>query len=83
MHLTGDVGGAMGEPPSRQVGVCERSSSTWRFRRVCDRRSRRVSSALPAALFTGAEENEIKSGDKVLLTGFGSGLNSLFTGIVW
>lgn len=42
-----------------------------------------VSAALPAALVKGAEEKGMKSGDKVLLTAFGSGLNSIFTGIEW
>lgn len=42
-----------------------------------------VSAALPAALIRGAETKGMKSGDKVLLTAFGSGLNSIFTGITW
>lgn len=42
-----------------------------------------VSAALPAALITGAKEKGMKPGDKVLLTGFGSGLNSIFSGIEW
>jgi 3-oxoacyl-[acyl-carrier-protein] synthase-3 len=42
-----------------------------------------VSAALPTCLAMGAEKKGMKSGDKVLLTAFGSGLNSIFTGIVW
>lgn len=42
-----------------------------------------VSAALPSALVLGAEEKQIKSGEKVLLTAFGSGLNCRFLGIVW
>jgi 3-oxoacyl-[acyl-carrier-protein] synthase-3 len=42
-----------------------------------------VSSALPACLAIGAEKKGMQQGDKVLLTAFGSGLNSIFTGIVW
>ncbi|MCB0330261.1 MAG: 3-oxoacyl-ACP synthase III [Bdellovibrionales bacterium] len=42
-----------------------------------------VSASLPAAFFTGIEEKGIKEGEKILLTGFGSGLNSIFTGIEW
>lgn len=42
-----------------------------------------VSAALPAALITGVEEGVLDSGDKVLLTAFGSGLNSIFLGIEW
>ncbi len=42
-----------------------------------------VSAALPTCLAMGAKEKGMKSGEKVLLTAFGSGLNSIFTGIVW
>lgn len=42
-----------------------------------------ASAAVPTALIMGAAEKGIKSGEKVVLTGFGSGLNSLFLGIEW
>jgi 3-oxoacyl-[acyl-carrier-protein] synthase III len=46
-----------------------------------------VSAALPTALALGIAEktanNSLKSGDKILLTAFGSGLNAIFTGIEW
>jgi 3-oxoacyl-[acyl-carrier-protein] synthase III len=42
-----------------------------------------VSAALPLALITGAAEKDMKTGEKVLLTAFGSGLNSIFSGIIW
>jgi len=42
-----------------------------------------VSAALPAGFITGTKEKSIKNGDKILFTGFGSGLNSIFTGIEW
>lgn len=42
-----------------------------------------VSAALPSALAIGSEEKNIQPGEKVLLTAFGSGLNSIFFGIVW
>jgi len=42
-----------------------------------------VSAALPAALAIGAEEKAIKPGEKVLLTAFGSGLNTRFLGFEW
>ncbi|RIL10059.1 MAG: 3-oxoacyl-ACP synthase III [Proteobacteria bacterium] len=42
-----------------------------------------VSAALPAALAIGADEKPLKRGDRVLLTAYGSGLNSIFTGIEW
>lgn len=42
-----------------------------------------VSAALPTALTIGIEARNFKRGDKAVLTGFGSGLNSLFMGIEW
>ena len=42
-----------------------------------------VSAALPAALAIGAEEKAIQPGQKVLLTAFGSGLNTRFLGFEW
>jgi 3-oxoacyl-[acyl-carrier-protein] synthase III len=42
-----------------------------------------VSSALPTAFFKGIKEKPVAVGEKVLLLGFGSGLNSIFTGIEW
>ena len=42
-----------------------------------------VSAALPAALAIGVDEKGIKPGEKVLLTAFGSGLNTRFLGFEW
>lgn len=42
-----------------------------------------VSAALPAALAIGGDEKGIKPGEKVLLTAFGSGLNTRFLGFEW
>ena len=42
-----------------------------------------VSAALPSALFTAAEQDVFQEGQKILLTAFGSGLNAMFTGLVW
>ena len=42
-----------------------------------------VSAALPAALAIGADEKGLKPGEKVLLTAFGSGLNTRFLGFEW
>lgn len=42
-----------------------------------------ASAALPTALIMAAEERAYQKGDKVMLTGYGSGLNSLFMGIEW
>lgn len=50
---------------------------------VYERYGNLVSAALPSAVFTAAEEGVFSEGDKIMLTGFGSGLNSIFTGLVW
>ena len=42
-----------------------------------------VSAALPVAFAEGVVDKDVKKGDKILLTGFGSGLNSLFVGVEW
>ena len=42
-----------------------------------------VSAALPVAFAEGVAERNVKPGEKILLTGFGSGLNSLFVGVEW
>lgn len=42
-----------------------------------------VSAACPTAFAIGVEKKGIKKGDKIMLTGFGSGLNALFLGIEW
>jgi 3-oxoacyl-[acyl-carrier-protein] synthase-3 len=42
-----------------------------------------ASAALPAALAIGIGQKRVASGEKVLLTAFGSGLNSLFLGVEW
>ena len=42
-----------------------------------------VSAALPAALAIGADEKNIQPEQKVLLTAFGSGLNTRFLGFQW
>jgi acyl-CoA:acyl-CoA alkyltransferase len=50
---------------------------------VYQRYGNMVSAALPSALITYANENTLQAGDKILLTAFGSGLNAMFTGLVW
>lgn len=42
-----------------------------------------VSAALPTAFSMGIEQKGMNTGDKVLLTAFGSGLNSIFLGVEW
>jgi 3-oxoacyl-[acyl-carrier-protein] synthase-3 len=50
---------------------------------IYNRYGNMVSAALPAALAIGAEEKKIQPGEKVLLTAFGSGLNTRFLGFEW
>jgi len=50
---------------------------------VYPRYGNQVSAALPTALIEGTKERAAQSGDKLLLTAFGSGLNAIFTGIEW
>jgi len=42
-----------------------------------------ASAALPTALVLGAAEKNIQPGEKIVMTGFGSGLNALFLGLEW
>ena len=42
-----------------------------------------VSASLPVAFAEGVKDKAVKEGEKILLTGFGSGLNSLFVGVEW
>ncbi len=42
-----------------------------------------VSAALPSALVIGSEQKPLNEGDKVVLLGYGSGLQSIFTALVW
>jgi 3-oxoacyl-[acyl-carrier-protein] synthase III len=42
-----------------------------------------ASAALPTALVLGSREKTMRTGEKVVLTGFGSGLNAMFMGIEW
>ena len=42
-----------------------------------------VSAAVPTALALAVPERDIKRGDKIALLGYGSGLNALFSGVIW
>jgi 3-oxoacyl-[acyl-carrier-protein] synthase III len=50
---------------------------------IYQNRGNLISAALPTAFAIGVEEKGIKKGDKIVMTGFGSGLNSLFLGVEW
>lgn len=72
------VGKQVNESFYREMGLDLEKEFT-----VYQRYGNLVSAALPLCFITGAEEKGMKEGEKVLLTAFGSGLNSIFTGIVW
>lgn len=42
-----------------------------------------VSAAMPSAFADAAEQNKYMTGDKILLTAYGSGLNTVFSGVIW
>jgi 3-oxoacyl-[acyl-carrier-protein] synthase-3 len=42
-----------------------------------------VSAALPSTMIHGVESGYLTPGSKALLTGFGSGLNAIFTAVSW
>jgi 3-oxoacyl-[acyl-carrier-protein] synthase-3 len=50
---------------------------------IYQNRGNLISAALPTAFAVGVEEKGIKKGEKIVMTGFGSGLNSLFLGVEW
>jgi 3-oxoacyl-[acyl-carrier-protein] synthase-3 len=50
---------------------------------ISQNRGNLVSAALPTAFAIGVDQKGTKKGDKIVLTGFGSGLNALFLGIEW
>jgi 3-oxoacyl-[acyl-carrier-protein] synthase-3 len=50
---------------------------------IYQNRGNLVSAACPTATAIGIEQKGVKKGDKIMMTGFGSGLNSLFLGIQW
>ena len=72
------VGRQAGEDFYRTMGLPIEKEYT-----VYQRFGNLVSAALPLALILGANDGVLASGDKVLLTGFGSGLNAIFTGLEW
>lgn len=50
---------------------------------VYSRLGNMISAAMPAAWFSAADEGYIKEGTKNVLTAFGSGLNTLFSAVIW
>ena len=50
---------------------------------IYPRYGNQVSAAMPTSFALGLEECRVQNGDKILLAGFGSGLNTVFTGIEW
>lgn len=78
-HLVShQVGKQLNEAFFRQIGLDNKKEFV-----IYPRYGNLVSAALPAAVCIGAKEVPFKKGAKVLLTGFGSGLNTFFTGMEW
>lgn len=50
---------------------------------IYQRYGNQVSAALPSTMTLGLNSGMLKSGGKALLTGFGSGLNAIFTAVSW
>ncbi len=72
------VGRQVNEAFYREMGLDYAKEFT-----IYERYGNLASAALPSALAIGAEEKGLKQGDKLVMTGFGSGLNALFLGIEW
>lgn len=72
------VGKQLNEAWYKEVGLDHRKEFT-----IYRTHGNMVSAALPTALCIGAEEKPVREGDKVVLLGFGSGLQSIFTGVIW
>lgn len=72
------VGKQVNEAFYKEMGLDFRKEFT-----IYERYGNLASAALPTALAIGADEKSMKPGDKIVLTGFGSGLNALFLGIEW
>ena len=72
------VGKQVNEAFYREMGLDIKKEFT-----VYQRYGNLISAALPSAFITGVREKEMKKGDKILFTAFGSGLNSIFTALEW
>ena len=72
------VGRQLGAQFYREMGLSNEKEYV-----VYPRYGNQVSAALPTCLISAVEARPIKSGDKVLLTAFGSGINATFTALKW
>ena len=72
------VGRQVNEAFYREMGLDYSKEFT-----IYERYGNLASAALPTALAIGAHEKDLKPGEKIVLTGFGSGLNALFLGLEW
>lgn len=78
VHISHQVGRQLGDKFFNTVGVDNKKEFT-----TYQQYGNQVSAALPTCFATAIEKGVIKSGSKALLTGFGSGLNSIFSTITW
>lgn len=72
------VGKQVNEAFYREVGLDIKKEYT-----IYQQYGNLVSAALPTAVTMGAKAKPLSSGEKVLLTAYGSGLNSIFSGFIW
>ncbi|MBI1851077.1 MAG: 3-oxoacyl-ACP synthase III [Planctomycetes bacterium] len=72
------VGKPINDAFYREIGVDNSKEFT-----IYEEFGNQTSAALPIAVGRGVEALQIHAGEKLLLLGFGSGINSLFAGVEW
>ena len=72
------VGKQVNDAFYREIGLDQRKEFT-----IYRTYGNLVSAAMPTALVMGSEQKPVNAGDKVVLLGYGSGLQSIFTAITW
>jgi acyl-CoA:acyl-CoA alkyltransferase len=72
------VGKPLNDAFYRELGVDNSKEFT-----IYEKFGNQTSAALPIAVGRGVEEMDVQKGEKLLLLGFGSGINSLFVGVEW
>lgn len=76
--ISHQVGRQLGDAFFQTVGVDNSKEYS-----IYKKYGNQVSAALPSAVVLAAQEGVLKTGSKLLLTGFGSGLNAVFTAVEW
>ena len=78
VHISHQVGRQLGDKFFGTVGVDNRKEFS-----IYNNYGNQVSAALPTAFCMAVESGVVKSGTTALLTGFGGGLNSIFSAVSW